>query len=98
MDSKGTIGLKLKILGIVAVIMMAIGISDAFSQGDNLYRMQSLFLYNFTKHVKWEQKNGESFTIGIYGNAAALSEIEKNLGSKMVWGKKDQNRRDQFRK
>jgi len=78
---------KLKVLGAIAFIMMVIGISEAFSQGNNLYRMQSLFLYNFTKHVKWEGANSETFTIGIYGSGSALAEIKKNLGSKMVWGK-----------
>ena len=31
--------------------------------------MQSLFLYNFTKHVKWDEAGASNFTIGIYGNS-----------------------------
>lgn len=80
--------LRLKIVAIAAFMMVAIGVNEAFAQGTNLYRMQSLFLYNFTKHVKWEENAGETFTIGIYGNSLAFAEIKENLGSKMVWGKK----------
>lgn len=87
MTSKMINNFKLKVLGAIAFIMIVIGISEAFSQASNIYRMQSLFLYNFTKHVKWEDNTGGNFTIGIYGNGSALEEIKKNLGSKMVWGK-----------
>lgn len=88
MSNKIVTNLRLKIVAVIAFIMVAIGITEAFSQASNLYRMQSLFLYNFTKHVKWEENAGETFTIGIYGNSLAFSEIKENLGSKMVWGKK----------
>jgi len=88
MNSRVINSFKLKVLGAIAIIMIVIGIREAFSQGDNLYRMQSLFLYNFTKHVKWEASSGGgAFTIGIYGNKAALAEIKKNLESKQVWGR-----------
>ena len=87
MSSKMINNFKLKVLGAIAFIMIVIGISEAFSQATSLYRMQSLFLYNFTKHVKWEDNNSGTFTIGIYGNGSAMAEIKKNLGSKLVWGK-----------
>jgi hypothetical protein len=77
---------NLKIIAIVPFLIVAIGITEAFSQLDNLYRVQSLFLYNFTKHVKWERGSGERFTIGIYGNSAVFKEIKENLESKKVWG------------
>ncbi len=86
MTSRSITNTKLKIIAIVAFLMIAIGITEAFSQGNNLYRMQSLFLYNFTKHVKWEEGKGERFTIGIYGNSAVFEEIKENLESKKVWG------------
>jgi hypothetical protein len=34
----------------------------------NLYKMHSLFLYNFTKHIQWSNAEGEVFTIGVYNN------------------------------
>jgi len=78
---------KLKILMVVAILMVFVGISEAFSQEVSVYRIQSLFLYNFTKHVKWENTSGE-FTVGIYGNSKAFEEIKSNLSNKSVWGKK----------
>lgn len=57
------------------------------AQETSIYRLQSLFLYNFTKHIKWENVEGQTFTVGIYGNAEALNEINANLSNKMVWGK-----------
>lgn len=78
---------KIKILVVAAIIMVFVGMSEAFSQAASVYRIQSLFLYNFTKHVKWENTEG-TFTVGIYGNPKAFSEIKANLASKNVWGKK----------
>ena len=67
--------------------MAFVGISEAFSQATNVYRVQSLFLYNFTKHVKWENTESATFTVGIYGNTKAYSEIKTNLETKKAWGK-----------
>jgi hypothetical protein len=86
MTSRSITKTKLKIIAIGTLLMLAIGFSEAFSQASNLYRIQSLFLYNFTKHVKWEQSSGERFTIGIYGSTIAFNEIKQNLESKKVWG------------
>lgn len=80
--------LNLKILALTAVFIAVFGISGAFSQESNVYKIQSLFLYNFTKHVKWENSEGSTFTIGIYGNTLVYNEIKANLGNKLVWGKK----------
>lgn len=79
--------LKIKIIAIAGLMVILIGIKDAFSQGDNIYRMHSLFLYNFTKHVKWEGSESSQFVIGIFENSTAYHEIKSNLGSKKVWGK-----------
>ena len=77
---------KIKILTMAAIFMVFAGLSQAFAQESSIYRLQSLFLYNFTKHVKWENESS-AFTIGIYGSPAAFSEIKSNLESKIVWGK-----------
>jgi hypothetical protein len=87
MDARIINNFKLKILIGVAIVMALVGISEAFSQATNIYKIQSLFLYNFSKHVKWENSGNETFTIGVYGNSTAFTEIKKNLGSKIIWGK-----------
>ena len=77
---------KLKAI-ISTIVIIGIAYGTTFSQASNVYKLQSLFLYNFAKHVKWEVSPDEVFTIGIFGSTDALSEIKDNLQSKMVWGK-----------
>jgi hypothetical protein len=43
-------------------------------------------MYNFTKHVQWSQV-GETFTIGVFGSANALSEVKANFSGKKYSGK-----------
>ena len=50
----------------------------------NVYKLHSLFIYNFTKHIQWQQGTG-SFTIGIYGSDIAYKVMEENLANKRVW-------------
>lgn len=80
-------GFKPKTMLIVAFFMAFVGVSEVFSQASNIYKVQSLFLYNFSKHVKWENSGSETFTIGVFGNSTAYVEIKKNLESKSIWGK-----------
>jgi len=87
METRIINNIKIKALLVVAILMVFFGINEVFSQTVSVYRIQSLFLYNFTKHVKWEDTAG-SFTVGIYGNVKAFSEIKMNLENKVVWGKK----------
>ena len=83
-NRKGTLP---KTLLVAAMFIAFVGISEVFSQATNVYKIQSLFLYNFTKHVKWEDTSG-GFTVGIFGNTKAFEEIKSNLSNKTVWGKK----------
>ncbi len=80
--------MKRKVLEAFAALVLVFGVLDAQAQENNIYRLQSLFLYNFTKHVKWENTEGSTFTVGIFGNQDAYNEIRNNLGDKMVWGNK----------
>ena len=50
----------------------------------NIYKLHSLFIYNFTKHIQWQQGAG-NFTIGVYGSDIAYQVLEENLSSKRVW-------------
>ena len=85
METQIANNIKLKVLVLVALLLVFAGISEVFSQTTNIYRIQSLFLYNFTKHVKWANTEGV-FTVGVYGNPKAFAEIKNNLSGKMVWG------------
>lgn len=87
METRKMMGSKMKTILIGAFIVAFCGMPEAFSQVSNVYKVQSLFLYNFSKHVKWENSGDETYTIGVYGNPAAFNEIKNNLGKKVVWGK-----------
>jgi hypothetical protein len=53
----------------------------------NIYKIHSLFLYNFTKHINWSEDVGDSFTIGVYGSSNALAEVKSNFSGKKFSGK-----------
>lgn len=55
--------------------------NQTFGQA-NVYKIHSLFIYNFTKHVQWSEDVGDTFTIGVYGSSAALSEVKKSFAGK----------------
>ena len=48
---------------------------------ENIYKLHSLFLYNFTKHIQWNNVDGD-FTIGVFGNDIALNVVKENLANK----------------
>ena len=67
-----------------AFVFLLLGTSTIKAQS-NIYKLQSLFIYNFVKNIKWENV-GEEFTIGVYGSTEALNEIEANLSAKNLNG------------
>lgn len=53
----------------------------------NVYKIHSLFMYNFTKHIQWSEDVGDTFTIGVYGSNTALAEVRSNFSGKKFSGK-----------
>ena len=76
---------KLKMFVTVLGALMIFNATRTTAQVSSVYKLQSLFLYNFTKHVKWENAGG-TFTIGIYGNNVAFKEIKESMENKRAWG------------
>ncbi len=52
----------------------------------NIYKLHSLFMYNFTKHVQWDD-TGSNFTIGVFGSQNALKVVKASFAGKKVSGK-----------
>lgn len=53
------------------------------------YKYHTVFMYNFTKYVKWpEASMGDEFVIGVLGRSAITEHLEKMAVSKAVNGKK----------
>jgi hypothetical protein len=68
------------------ILFVSFGFGKFTLQQSNLYRVHSLFLYNFTKHIKWQEGTSAPFTVGVYGNTLAFREIKENLSERKVWG------------
>ena len=67
--------MKKAIVGLVGVLMMLSSLQSAWAQKEKFH---SIFIYNFSKYVKWPDGNGEGkFVIGVFGS----SPIEKNLNA-----------------
>ena len=50
-------------------------------------KYQSLFIYNFTKYVKWpDSYNPDKFVIGVLGNSEVLQALESMAASKKKSG------------
>ena len=68
---------------ILLFLLAAIFSISAYSQS-NVYKLHSLFIYNFTKHIEWKQ-SGSEFTIGVYGSDIAYDVLKESLANKRVW-------------
>ena len=76
---------NLKMFVTVLGVLMIFNTTRATAQVSSIYQLQSLFLYNFAKHVKWENIGG-TFTVGVYGNSEAFKEIKASMEKKKAWG------------
>lgn len=65
---------------------LLIGVAFPSQAQDNM-KMQSVFLYNFSRLVSWPSsyQNGD-FVIGVLGNSPILSELNDMAASKKVGG------------
>lgn len=80
--------MKYKAMTLMVMFLLAVGFSPSHAQTDaKIYKLHALFIYNFTKHIKWDASNDMPFTVGVYASPAALTAIKANLESKMIWGK-----------
>ena len=48
---------------------------SSIAQEANVYRVQSLILYNFTKNIKWAEMGDDQVTIGVIGGAGVLKSL-----------------------
>ncbi len=73
--------MKLKSVLIVFILCCS-NIQFCFSQEFN-YRLLSLYVYNFGKHIEWPVSHKEgSFVIGVYGDTPLYQEIVKTTSQK----------------
>ena len=71
-----------RILLILLLFVTVIGVSHAQKE-----KYQSLFIYNFTKYIKWpESYNPEKFVIGVIGDSEILQSLNSMAASKKKTG------------
>jgi hypothetical protein len=62
------------------LMLMIFSFSGSYAQKE---KFQSIFIYNFTKYIKWpENYNPESFVITVLGNSPILSSLKQMAAQK----------------
>lgn len=72
-----------KIIILLITILTTIPQVALLSQGASVYKVQAVYIYNFTKHVNWKS-NEANFNIGVYGSSEVLTELQTILKGKVV--------------
>lgn len=73
-----------KLFFIMTGVLIIFSSTDACSQKE---KYQSLFIYNFSKYVKWpEEKQNEEFVIGVLGSSEIISTLKSMAENKNVNG------------
>lgn len=70
--------------GIVCLFLMG---SSALRAQSLDYRFQTVFIYNFTKYLQWNQNIGSSFKIGVIGESEITPELMKMAATRKVGDK-----------
>ncbi len=70
------------------LILLASGLVFTFSTANaQKEKFQSIFIYNFSKYVKWpDSMNSGKFVIGVIGSSAMQNELKSMAASKNVNG------------
>ncbi len=73
---------KLAGIAVVLAFYCCLNHQSVYAQS-NVYKLHSLFIYNFTKHI---QSNvvGDKFIIGVFCSQNALKEIKAIFAGKVV--------------
>ena len=64
---------------LLAALMLRTG--NARAQTDE-HRIQSVFIYNFTKYFNWKKDADPEFVIGVLGGPALKAELDKRFEAK----------------
>jgi hypothetical protein len=75
------------IMALPLVFTALLGVSNSVQAQEVNEKIVPVFVYNFTKYVKWpEAANQHSFTIGVVDNPAVLASFEKMAAANKVNG------------
>lgn len=69
---------------LIGIMLTVMSFQQAFAQKE---KYQSIFIYNFSKYVKWpDNMNSGKFIIGVLGNSVIQNELKEMAASKQVNG------------
>ena len=69
---------------LIGIILMMTSIQSAWAQKEKYH---SMFIYNFSKYVKWpDAQNSGKFVIGVLGNSAIQKDLKAMAATKQVNG------------
>jgi hypothetical protein len=70
----------------ILVVLAGMLIPSLSTLGQTLnYKMESLYVYNFTKYIDWPANdNSTEFVIGVYGNSPLTEELNRSVAGKHV--------------
>jgi hypothetical protein len=69
---------------LIGILMMVTSFQSAWAQKEKYH---SIFIYNFSKYVKWpDAQNSGKFVIGILGNSAIQKDLKAIAATKQVNG------------
>lgn len=75
----------MKKIAVIALLISTSIISSAYAQ-QSITKMQSLYIYNFIKNIKW--KNIETkYVVGVFASDGTVTDITDVLGIRKVNGK-----------
>ncbi len=80
---------------IVIILVITTAFASSATAQNSVTKMQSLYIYNFIKNIKWSNVN-DSYVIGVYAKDATVSEINGVLGSRELNGKSIQVKKIAF--
>jgi len=69
---------------LIGALMMIMSFQSAWAQKEKFH---SIFIYNFSKYVKWpdDQSSGK-FVIGVFGSSSIMKDLEAMASNKKVNG------------
>ena len=72
--------------GYLLVILLEIVFAQRVYAQVSTYKVQAVFLYNFTKYINWPQ-SGTTMVIGVMGNSGVVTELNTTLKDKKTGDK-----------
>jgi hypothetical protein len=69
-------------VGLIGLLLFIVSVQSAWSQKEKFH---SIFIYNFSKYVKWpDSQKSAVFVIGVYGASSIIDDLTSMASSKKV--------------